>query len=365
MLKKLPSLNTKSTLFGIFMLLGVISLCFSIFLFYFHSISITPNDTNLDFELFSDSQDKNIECSKVEHFNKSSMQVQISYIIGKSLEVPFPYIGFAIQPKNKIKWNCNWFDQITIKVDPKQTNNFTVILWTYIDGFSSKEQNLTWRIFEKDFTMNESGIFTLPINQFVTPIWWFGSNNIQENGDRSSLSQMGEIHIQSHPLSPKEQILRIAFKEVKLSHSPKQLSLIFFPGLIFIFIAIWLQRRLKVKVPFYTPLNVENRHDEEHNKFVGYMAKEYTNDNLTLKKASLDTGLSEIQIRTILKTFYKMSFKEYITSIRMKEAQRLLIESDRNIGEISNLIGYKHPTTFTRIFRESYGTTPKQFRENL
>ncbi len=340
---------------------GVILLLFSIYLLLFHSIILNPDDENLNFITFSDSKDIGIECSKVENFKKTNDMAQLSYIIGDKID--FPYIGFAIRPKDKRKWNCNLFDQIKICVDAKQTNNFTLLLWTYIEGFSSIDQNMSWRIFEKDFTMNESGEFTLPLSQFVTPIWWFGSNNLQENGDRSSLSGMGEIHIQSHPLSPKKQILRIAFKEIKFYHSIKQIYPLFVLSAFFILLSFWLQKKLKVETPFYKPLVINDRNEEDQNRLVEFLAKEYCRQDLTLNKTAIETNIPEKQIRTILKSFHKKSFKEYLTVIRMEESKRLLLESDRNISEISHLIGYKHPTTFTRIFRETYGVSPKIFRE--
>lgn len=355
------SFNFQSLAVLIMHFLGLLIIIFSLYLFFFHNIKFNPLNPNLEFLTFSDSQDSNIECSKVDTFKINKDQISLSYIIGDKIQ--FPYIGFTIRPKDQRKWNCNLYDKVTISVDSKHTNNFSVLLFNHVKGFSSPEQNISWRIFEKDFTMNESGKFTLPLNQFITPIWWFGSNNIQENGDRSSLSTMGEIHIQSHPLSPKNKILRLTFKEIKFSHSFTHILPILIIGLLLILLSFWIQIKNKVKTPLYKPLNLDNRTDKEHECLSQYLANEYSSPDLTLNNTSLKTGISEKQIRYILKHFYKMSFKEYLTSIRMKESKRLLLESDRNISEISNLIGYKHPTTFTRIFRETFGESPKVFRD--
>lgn len=341
--------------------IAIIIILLCTYLLFFHKIKITPKDLNLEFITFTDSEDTGLECSKVESFKRNNIQAQLSYTIGDTLD--FPYIGFAIRPKDKRKWNCNLFDRVHITVDPKQTNNFTLLLLTYVDGFSAPEQNISWRIFEKDFTINSDGKFNLPLDHFITPIWWFGSNKIQENGDRSSLSTMGEIHVQSHPLSPKNTTLRLAFKELSFSHSIKQLSPFITIGIVLWLLSFWLQNRFSVKTPFYKPLEVSDSSKEDSETLIKYLAKEYPRLDLTLSKTSIETGIPEKQIRTIMKSFHRKSFKEYLTIIRMEEAKRLLMESDRNISEISQLIGYKHPTTFTRIFRENVGTSPKIFRD--
>lgn len=340
---------------------GLIIIIFSLYLLFFQKVIINPKDATITFLTFSDSEDNNIECSIIKEFEQTKKQVKLTYVIGKNIE--FPYIGFAMRPSDQRKWNCKFYDELTVKVDPRQTHNFTLLLWTYLDGFSDSLQNLTWRIFEKDFTMNKSGEFKLSINNFITPIWWFGSHNIQENGDRSSLSQMGEIHIQSHPLSPKGEHLRIVFYEIILSHSLKQISPFLILGILLFISSFLIQNRLKTPTPYYKPLNIDNSNCDFMDDLIEYLAKEYYRQDLTINKTSIETGISEKQIRSILKSKFKNSFKEYLTIIRMEESKRLLLETDRNISEISNLIGYKHPTTFTRIFRETYGVSPKVFRE--
>lgn len=343
------------------LLFGLILILISQYLLFFHSITLKPNNPNLEFLTFSDSQDKNLICSEIKNFETNKDIVTLSYTIGD--KIPFPYIGFAIRPKDKNKWNCSIYDKVSITVDAKQTDNFSVLLFTHVKDFSTAEQNMSWRIFEKDFTINKSGNFSIPLSKFITPIWWFGSNNIQENEDRSSLSTMGEIHIQSHPLSTKNKILRIAFKEIRFSHSFIQIIPILIIGTLFVLLSIWIHINNKIKIPIFKPLHVDNRIEQDHEILSKYLANEYSSPNLTLYNTSKKTGIPETQIRYILKYYYKKSFKEYLTSIRMKESKRLLLESDRNISEISNLIGYKHPTTFTRIFRETFGESPKIFRD--
>ena len=48
----------------------------------------------------------------------------------------------------------------------------------------------------------------------------------------------------------------------------------------------------------------------------------------------------------------------------MKEAKRLLEETDKRIIEISNLIGYENEKHFMRIFKNTTGVSPTEFRKN-
>jgi LacI family transcriptional regulator len=51
-----------------------------------------------------------------------------------------------------------------------------------------------------------------------------------------------------------------------------------------------------------------------------------------------------------------------IRRVRLEEAKRLLVETDRSIADISRSTGFGHQDLFSRVFRRSVGITPSQFR---
>jgi len=57
-----------------------------------------------------------------------------------------------------------------------------------------------------------------------------------------------------------------------------------------------------------------------------------------------------------------MTFKEYLTSLRMKKAAELLYTTREGIAEIAQQCGYQGSSTFYRLFQEYHGMTPGQYR---
>ncbi len=53
---------------------------------------------------------------------------------------------------------------------------------------------------------------------------------------------------------------------------------------------------------------------------------------------------------------------EYIASVKMKHAAKLLLETDLRIGEITEAIGYENANYFSRIFRKQFGMNPSEYR---
>jgi len=65
------------------------------------------------------------------------------------------------------------------------------------------------------------------------------------------------------------------------------------------------------------------------------------------------------------KLYMKISPAQYILSLRMVNAQSLLENTEYNIGEIAEIVGYDNPLYFSRVFKKEYGVSPAQYRKNL
>lgn len=64
----------------------------------------------------------------------------------------------------------------------------------------------------------------------------------------------------------------------------------------------------------------------------------------------------------ILKKHYGMSFREKLVSTRMDYAAFLLRTTDQPVGQIGTDVGYDSESAFFKVFRRTFGMTPKQYR---
>lgn len=64
------------------------------------------------------------------------------------------------------------------------------------------------------------------------------------------------------------------------------------------------------------------------------------------------------------KKYTGSNFVTYLRDIRMKEAKRLLIETDLKIAEISRQVGYDNEKHFMKIFKSTCGVSPTEYRKN-
>jgi two-component system response regulator YesN len=55
----------------------------------------------------------------------------------------------------------------------------------------------------------------------------------------------------------------------------------------------------------------------------------------------------------------------YLKDIRIKEAKRLLEETDMLVIEISQKVGYENEKHFMKIFKGVCGVSPTEYRKNM
>ena len=76
--------------------------------------------------------------------------------------------------------------------------------------------------------------------------------------------------------------------------------------------------------------------------------------------------LCSVSLRTVQRHFrkhYALSVAEWLRSIRMKEAKRRILAGD-SIKAVAIDLGFKQPSHFSRVFKESYGIPPSFLLES-
>ena len=69
-------------------------------------------------------------------------------------------------------------------------------------------------------------------------------------------------------------------------------------------------------------------------------------------------------VENVFKQKLGMPVQTYITSVKMREAQRLISDPNLRISEIADLCGFSSPQYFCRTFTACFGVSPREWRMN-
>lgn len=89
-------------------------------------------------------------------------------------------------------------------------------------------------------------------------------------------------------------------------------------------------------------------------------------DNLLNSELSVDDigksiGMSRVQLYRKMKSLTNYAPNELVRNIRLKKAEQLIINSDKNISEIAYETGFSSPSYFSKCFKEYFNESPKEF----
>jgi AraC-like DNA-binding protein len=94
---------------------------------------------------------------------------------------------------------------------------------------------------------------------------------------------------------------------------------------------------------------------------VAYIDHNYAS-GLRLGELAAKANLSERQFSRLFQRQTGMSFTDYLQSIRMEAACRLLAVSRFSVEEIADAVGYADLKFFHQLFKKKIGSTPRQYR---
>ena len=95
-----------------------------------------------------------------------------------------------------------------------------------------------------------------------------------------------------------------------------------------------------------------------------YINKHCYESDLTLNRISEHVGISSCYFSRCFKLYSGHSLTDYINRKRIEKAEKLLVETEKNITEISLECGYGSLRNFNRVYKEITGKTPKEIRLN-
>ena len=109
----------------------------------------------------------------------------------------------------------------------------------------------------------------------------------------------------------------------------------------------------------YKPKPVESK----IKKSVDYLLKHYNDCDLSIKVIAEQSFISEVYFRKVFAKIFDTSPLKYINDLRISKAMAMLKSDNTPIKSIASDVGFSDPLYFSRVFKETVGMTPSEFRE--
>ena len=91
---------------------------------------------------------------------------------------------------------------------------------------------------------------------------------------------------------------------------------------------------------------------------------QHMEQRITIEELSRQYLINPTTLKNAFKSVYGTSIAAHIKEHRMRQAARMLIESNMNIAEIAQAVGYDSQSKFTAAFKTYFKILPKEYRKN-
>ena len=85
-------------------------------------------------------------------------------------------------------------------------------------------------------------------------------------------------------------------------------------------------------------------------------------ENPYIEELAADLFLTRGQVNRLLKERYGVTFREKLVFARLDRASWLLRHTNLTVGQVAAEVGYTVPSSFYHVFRQHFGITPEQYR---
>jgi AraC family transcriptional regulator len=96
-----------------------------------------------------------------------------------------------------------------------------------------------------------------------------------------------------------------------------------------------------------------------------YIDENYSSSSLTLRAISQHAALNSYHFLRSFKELFHITPHQYLTTIRLKRAENLLLKTNETVSEICWHTGFESLASFSLLFKRKYGCSPQAFRKRF
>lgn len=99
------------------------------------------------------------------------------------------------------------------------------------------------------------------------------------------------------------------------------------------------------------------------NLAIDYIGKKYM-QNIRITDIAEHIGITRSHLNFTFQNELNISVQKFLMEFRMHKAANLLVSTNLSVKEISNLVGYSDQLAFSKVFKNKFGISPRNYRNH-
>lgn len=296
--------------------------------------------------------------------------VKFSYLLDSLPQ--WPVTGIRFEPIERLLIHESDSLKFTAHSSSQSSDEQKVILvlWAEALPTNTAEQGKIPEIplYSKVTLKDTASNYSIAKSDFYIPVWWLDQQGMDQNQiPQTNLNHIHALGIRSGYAPIKNTQHHFAIHSIKhqSNNSPIYITQIFILLILIIIYLFYKKQQPTLIVPVKENINSKHFNNATLVLILDTLRKHSDNPQLTLFDLQQLTQIPEGQISKLIKEEFKMSFKQYLNTVRIAIATELLKETTLSIKEIVNKSGYQTSSHFFRVFKSHTGQSPSEFRNTI
>lgn len=112
------------------------------------------------------------------------------------------------------------------------------------------------------------------------------------------------------------------------------------------------------------PMVADGKNRSKYVAFAIKYAKEHYAESISLNDISKEIFIHEAYFSKLFNEEVGEGFNSYVNRIRIEHAKKMMLYTDHQLKDISDLVGFQSHSYFNRVFKKIVGASPLAFRKN-
>lgn len=104
--------------------------------------------------------------------------------------------------------------------------------------------------------------------------------------------------------------------------------------------------------------------DDELIREIAIYLNNHAHESIEIRNIALEFNLTPVNLTRRFKRIYQINPLQYLTSIRVKKACRLLLQTEWKLDVIAENCGYENGFYLSRVFSKTMGVSPSEFKKH-
>lgn len=162
--------------------------------------------------------------------------------------------------------------------------------------------------------------------------------------------------LENLPLSDELDLIKTLHKIIKLTSNNAENENVAFISNFF---------ELLYKIDFMTrnKISSKNQNNNYYIKKINYIIESKYSEKITLQSVASELNISPIYLSTMYKDCSGINFSEQLLNVRMKHAEKLLIDRNIPTSKVAVLCGFCDESYFRKKFKQFFGMNVREYRQ--